>query len=189
MTAAPAHKRDIGVVFQNYALFPHLSVFENVAFPLRMRRLEEAAIRTAVDEALTLVQLTHLSARQPRELSGGQQQRVAFARAIVFKPSLVLMDEPLARSTRSSGTSSSSRSGGCTGSCAPRSSMSPTIRGGDAVVRSHLPDEQREDRADRRTGQALREAGDPVRGQLHRRKQYRRGFRRRRRRRRWRFLS
>jgi putative spermidine/putrescine transport system ATP-binding protein len=95
ITAAPAHKRDIGVVFQNYALFPHLTVFENIAFPLRMRKLDEAAVKMAVAKALALVQLPHLAARRPRELSGGQQQRVAFARAIVFKPSLVLMDEPL----------------------------------------------------------------------------------------------
>jgi putative spermidine/putrescine transport system ATP-binding protein len=95
VTALPPHKRDIGVVFQNYALFPHLTVFENVAFPLRMRKLDEAAVTRAVGEALALVQLPHLAARLPRELSGGQQQRVAFARAVVFKPSLVLMDEPL----------------------------------------------------------------------------------------------
>ena len=95
ITARPAYRRDIGVVIQNYALFPHLSVFENVAFPLRMRKLAEPAIAKAVREALALVQLAHLDDRLPRELSGGQQQRVAFARAIVFKPSLVLMDEPL----------------------------------------------------------------------------------------------
>ena len=95
VTALPAHQRDIGVVFQNYALFPHLTVFENVAFPLRMRKLDDTALRKAAMEALTLVQLPHLATRLPRELSGGQQQRVAFARASVFKPSLVLMDEPL----------------------------------------------------------------------------------------------
>ncbi|MGL4974450.1 MAG: ABC transporter ATP-binding protein, partial [Bosea sp. (in: a-proteobacteria)] len=95
ITAKPAHKRDIGVVFQNYALFTHLSVFENVAFPLRMRKLPENEISRAAGETLELVQLPHLATRLPRELSGGQQQRVAFARAIVFKPALVLMDEPL----------------------------------------------------------------------------------------------
>jgi putative spermidine/putrescine transport system ATP-binding protein len=95
MTHTPAFRRDIGVVFQNYALFPHLSVFENIAFPLRMRRLAEPAITKAVSDALALVRLPQLADRLPRQLSGGQQQRVAFARAIVFKPSLVLMDEPL----------------------------------------------------------------------------------------------
>jgi len=95
ITTRPAYQRDIGVVFQNYALFPHLSVFENIAFPLRMRKLGGAAMEKAVREALEVVQLPHLAERFPRELSGGQQQRIAFARAIVFKPSLVLMDEPL----------------------------------------------------------------------------------------------
>ncbi|SDR57567.1 putative spermidine/putrescine transport system ATP-binding protein [Rhizobiales bacterium GAS113] len=95
ITDLPAYRRDIGVIFQNYALFPHLTVFENVAFPLRMRRRPEDEIRTAVHDTLRLVRLPHLAERLPRELSGGQQQRVAFARAIVFEPALVLMDEPL----------------------------------------------------------------------------------------------
>ena len=95
ITRRPAYKREIGVVFQNYALFPHLTVFENVAFPLRIRRMSDPDIAAAVASALSLVQLPHLAERLPRELSGGQQQRVAFARALVFKPSLVLMDEPL----------------------------------------------------------------------------------------------
>ncbi|CAN7147220.1 ABC transporter ATP-binding protein [Bosea sp. LjRoot237] len=95
ITRTPAYQREIGVVFQNYALFPHLSVFENVAFPLRMRKRPEAELKAAVGRALELVRLGHLATRLPRELSGGQQQRVAFARAIVFDPQLVLMDEPL----------------------------------------------------------------------------------------------
>ena len=83
------------VVFQIYALFPHMTVGENVAYPLRQRRTSKAQIARQVDDALAMVELTHLAARRPAELSGGQQQRVALARALVFRPDLVLMDEPL----------------------------------------------------------------------------------------------
>ena len=91
----PTYKRDMGVVFQNYALFPHLSVARNVAFPLEMRGEGKAAIADKVKRALDMVQLGHLSDRMPGQLSGGQQQRVALARALVFEPRVVLMDEPL----------------------------------------------------------------------------------------------
>ncbi len=91
---APEH-RNIGVVFQHYALFPHMTVFDNVAFPLKMRRRPKAAIRTQVERMLDMVHLTGLGDRLPRQLSGGQQQRVALARALVFEPGLLLMDEPL----------------------------------------------------------------------------------------------
>lgn len=91
----PPHKRDIGVVFQNYALFPHLTIGQNLSFPLKVRRWSAADIRTAVDRALDMVQLGKLADRKPSQLSGGQQQRVAVARALIFQPSLVLMDEPL----------------------------------------------------------------------------------------------
>lgn len=94
-TRAPAHQRDVGVVFQNYALFPHLTVFENIAFPLQMRRIDRAATATKVTRALEMVGLEKFAARFPRELSGGQQQRVALARCLVYEPSLVLMDESL----------------------------------------------------------------------------------------------
>ncbi len=91
----PPQKRGFGMVFQNYAVFPHLNVFENVAFPLRARRWSEDKIRDRVNWALNLVRLEQFAQRFSRQLSGGQQQRVAIARAIVFEPRVVLMDEPL----------------------------------------------------------------------------------------------
>ena len=89
-----AERRNFGIVFQGYALFPHLRVRENIAFPLRMRGLGRAEIEKKVKQALDLVQLQPYAERFPKELSGGQQQRVALARALVFDPSLVLLDEP-----------------------------------------------------------------------------------------------
>lgn len=91
----PAHKRDIGMVFQNYAIFPHLNVADNVAYGLKARKVPKEQITPRVDEALKMVQIDQLKARQPNELSGGQQQRVALARALVIEPSVLLFDEPL----------------------------------------------------------------------------------------------
>jgi putative spermidine/putrescine transport system ATP-binding protein len=95
LTRVPPHRRGVGMVFQNYALFPHMTVAGNIAFPLEMRRVPRAERAKLVEEALRLVRLEGLGDRYPRQLSGGQQQRVALARALVFHPSLLLMDEPL----------------------------------------------------------------------------------------------
>ena len=96
ITDLPPEKRDIGMVFQNYALFPHLNVYRNLAFGLEMRGIGKAECKRRIDEVLAMVQLTAMAERYPRQLSGGQQQRVALARALVIEPRLLLLDEPLA---------------------------------------------------------------------------------------------
>jgi spermidine/putrescine transport system ATP-binding protein len=95
VTGKPPYKRDVNTVFQSYALFPHLTIFENVAFGLRRRRLRGSDVRGRVESILELVGLAGLGKRKPRQLSGGQQQRVALARALVNKPRVLLLDEPL----------------------------------------------------------------------------------------------
>jgi len=95
MAALPPQKRDLGMVFQSYAVFPHLTVFDNVAFPLQIRKTSRLETLHRVGEALELVRLTGYERRLPRQLSGGEQQRVALARALVFRPRVLLMDEPL----------------------------------------------------------------------------------------------
>ena len=94
-TYLPPFKRDLGMVFQNYALFPHMTIFDNIAFPLLMRKMDKTLIRKEIARVLEIVELDHVVKRFPRELSGGQQQRIALARCIVYKPSIILMDEPL----------------------------------------------------------------------------------------------
>jgi putative spermidine/putrescine transport system ATP-binding protein/spermidine/putrescine transport system ATP-binding protein len=94
MTDVPAYRREIGIMFQNYALFPHMSVAANVGYGLRMRRIAKAEIARRVGEVLALVKLAGLEDRKPRQLSGGQQQRVALARALVIRPQVLLLDEP-----------------------------------------------------------------------------------------------
>jgi spermidine/putrescine transport system ATP-binding protein len=95
VTGLPPYRRDVNTVFQSYALFPHLSIFENVAFGLRRRRIKGGELQQQVEEMLTLVGLSGLGGRRPRQLSGGQQQRIALARALVNRPRVLLLDEPL----------------------------------------------------------------------------------------------
>jgi spermidine/putrescine transport system ATP-binding protein len=95
MTGTPPHKRHVNTVFQSYALFPHLNVYDNVAFGLRRSKVSDAEVKRRVGEALELVQLTGFETRKPAQMSGGQQQRVALASALVLKPSVLLLDEPL----------------------------------------------------------------------------------------------
>ena len=91
----PPHKRGIGMVFQNYALFPHMTVYENLSFPLEVRKLQKSLREEKIKRALDMVQMSEFGNRRPAQLSGGQQQRIALARSLVFEPELVLMDEPL----------------------------------------------------------------------------------------------
>src|SRR6266550_1133944 len=95
VNALPAHRRDVAMVFQSYALYPHKSVYENIAFGLRMRKIPRAEIDRRVRDAAVRLEIAHLLDRRPSQLSGGQRQRVALGRAIVRQPAVFLMDEPL----------------------------------------------------------------------------------------------
>lgn len=95
ITHLPAHRRELGVIFQNYALFPHMTVAENIAYPLRMRRMAKPEVESRLRRILDQVHLGALASRYPHQMSGGQQQRVAIARALVFDPPVLLLDEPL----------------------------------------------------------------------------------------------
>jgi ABC-type Fe3+/spermidine/putrescine transport system ATPase subunit len=176
----PPHRRNIGFVFQNYALFPHMTVAENIAYPLVARKVAKRERRASVEQALELVRLPHVADRPVRALSGGQQQRIALARAMVFEPSLLLLDEPLGaldKQLRDAMQLEVRRD--------PRAARHDDDRGharpdrGDDDVRSGGDPRRGADLAGRDAGGAVPAPGEPVRGRLPRRGEPARGARRR----------
>ena len=124
----PAHVRDIGMVFQNYAVFPNLTVAGNVAYGLKARKVAASEIAGRVEQALALVQLSGYGGRWPHQLSGGQLQRVAIARALVIRPQVLLFDEPLSNLDARLGSACAPRSASCRSRSASPRSTSPTTR-------------------------------------------------------------
>ena len=165
----PPHRRDVGLVFQNYALFPHLTVFDNIAFGLRLRKVDKVQIGRRVGQMLELVDLPNVAARYPAQLSGGQQQRVAIARSLVLEPSLLLFDEPLSnldfklriqmRYELRRSAAPAREDGGLRH---PRSDR------GARPVRPHRRPVAGPDRAGRHAERDLRAAGDRLRRRFHR---------------------
>ena len=128
ITHAPSSRRDLAMVFQSYALYPHMSVFENMSFALKLAKEDPAVIREKVERAAKILNLTQYLDRTPKALSGGQRQRVAIGRAIVRAPKVFLFDEPLSNLMPRCAARPASRSPNCTATWAPPPSTSPTTR-------------------------------------------------------------
>nr|WP_305080025.1 ATP-binding cassette domain-containing protein [Psychrobacter sp. JCM 18903] len=128
MAGLPADKRPVNTVFQQYALFPHMSVAQNVAYGLKLKKVPKDEIQTRVREMLAMVQLEHLANRRPQDLSGGQQQRVAIARAVINRPKLLLLDEHYLRSIISCACKCNLSLNGCNESLASLLYLSPTTK-------------------------------------------------------------
>ncbi len=168
----PPYRRDVNTVFQSYALFPHLSIFDNVAFGLRRKGVDKTQVKGRVEEMLRLVGLTGLGGRRPRQLSGGQQQRVALARALVNRPQVLLLDEPLGRARPEAAQADAARAEGdpARSGAHVRPRHARSRRSDDDGGRDR-GDEQGPDRAARAADGALREARDRVRRRVPRRLQ------------------
>ena len=166
----PARDRDIALVFQQYALYPHMTVRENLEYPLKIQKLPKAEVTQRVDDAAKLLGLTKMMDRKPGELSGGEQQRVALGRAIVRRPKVFLMDEPLSNldailrvQTRAHLKALQRETGSNDDRGHPRSER------GDVDVRPNRGHESGDHPADRRPGPHLSESGEYLRGRVHRR--------------------
>ena len=176
VTWLPPYRRNVNTVFQNYALFPHLTIYENVAFGLRRKGVKDAEIKGRVSEMLHLVELPGFEGRKPTQISGGQAQRIALARALINRPAVLLLDEPLGAldlKLRKQMQVELKRIQQEVGHHVRL--RDPRPGGGDDDVRSHRRDEQGPVRAARRPGDPLRTPVDPLRGRLPRREQPRRG--------------